>query len=593
MYILQITCIFILCFFIILFLMDKNNKAKSRKLLLGLMIVSCAEVLLEMATIYMMSHTGAVSPLTFKIVQRAYLTLVLTFFYVLYMYKAAFVQEETGAVSRNWAFINVAQIILYLGIFILPLFYETEEQGRYVYGPGVWIVYVGAACYMIMVLTGYCEYVRKIAREKMMPLVFSIICGMAICIFYMCVPTSNTSCLGVLIIIIGTYISARSSETVPQGESLEHNNLVEQEEPSGSVIFKAPKAKVLVVDDSMISRKVVVNLLEKTEMQIEEASGGKESLSLAREKQYDLIFMDHLMPEMDGVETVAAMKKEKLCDNTPIVAMTANSDNMSEQEYIDCGFTALVPKPISPQQLSKITYELLDKKLVSYSEFVEMQEEEDDAKTEAQSVPAESDRMDCEGLPAVDGLDYSYASLHFIDTDAFLDTVRFLGTVMLHDAEELDTYFDIVDTEQGCTDFKIKVHSMKNSAMTVGIVPLAGLAKTLEDAAGEQDLDAIRAVYPVFISKWKKYHGLLGQKFAENAGDKISADVDSPEIKELFRSLKNASEEMDIDEMDRIMSRIDAYDFPEEYEEDLSKIRLAVVNFEVEFLQEEGLEKFL
>ena len=201
--------------------------------------------------------------------------------------------------------------------------------------------------------------------------------------------------------------------------------------------------------------------------------------------------------------------------------------------------------------------------------------------------------MDCEGLPAVDGLDYSYASLHFIDTDAFLDTVRFLGTVLLHDAEELDTYFDIVDTEQGCTDFKIKVHSMKNSAMTVGIVPLAGLAKTLEDAAGEQDLDAIRAVYPVFISKWKKYHGLLGQKFAENAGDKISADVDSPEIKELFRSLKNASEEMDIDEMDRIMSRIDAYDFPEEYEEDLSKIRLAVVNFEVEFLQEEGLEKFL
>lgn len=593
MYILQISCIFILCFLIMLFLMDKKNKKRSQKLLLGLMIVSCVGVMLEMATIYTMSHTGAVSPLMFKIIQRAYLTLILTFFYMLYVYKVCYIQEETGDIRKNWAFINIVQVILYLGIFILPLFYETDEQGQYVYGPGAWVVYVGAACYLIMVLIGYCEYMRKIAREKILPLVFCNACGMVICLFYMCIPSSNISSLGILVIVIGTYISAMNAKTLPQGDGLYTKGSNHLKESLDTVIFKAPQAKVLVVDDSMINRKVVVNLLEKTEMQIEEASGGKECLSMVKEKQYDMIFMDHLMPEMDGIETVAIMKKEKFCEGTPIIAMTANTGYMSEQEYNDCGFTALVPKPISPQKLNRLIYDLLDKKLILCSEFVEMPKEESESKADAEIIPSEKNTLDFENFPAIDGLDYSYAALHFVDTDAFVETVRFLGTVMLHDAEELGTYYDMVDTQEGCADFRIKVHSMKNSAMTVGIVPLAGLAKTLEDAANEQDWDAIRAVYPVFISKWKKYHGLLGQKFAENAGNKLSADMDSPEVKELFRSLKKASEEMDIDEMDRIMSRIDEYAFAAEYEEDLSKIRLAVMNFEVEFLQEKGLEKFI
>nr|MBQ8253781.1 response regulator [Lachnospiraceae bacterium] len=593
MYILQISCIFILCFLMVLFILEKKFEKKTDKLFLGLMIISGFGILLEIAAMYTMCNVGEVSPLMYKTVHRAYLTLILTFSYMLYVYKSVLVKEEIGVASRSWSFINISQIILYLGIFVLPLSYKVTEQGEYVYGPGMWVVYVGAAAYLFFVLAGYCEHSKKIEKDIILPLVFGVACGMVICFYYMCVPTSNLACLGILIINIGTYISWKSRRTLPQGESCMNEDSEEKNEAEESIVFKAPEAKVLVVDDSMINRKVLVNLLAKTEMKMDEASGGKECLALVMDNQYDLIFMDHLMPDMDGIETLKALQNDKLCSGTPVVAMTANAENMSEEEYKECGFAALVPKPVSPQQLNKVSYDLLDKKLITYSEHTELPKEEEAVTEPNKKAGDELTGIDLEGLPPIDGLDYNYAAIHFVDRDAFLDTVQFLSTVMLHDAEELDAYFEAVDTQEGCLNFKIKVHSMKNSAMTVGIVPLAGLAKTLEDAASESDMDVIHSVYPVFLSKWKKYQVLLGQKFAAKDGEKLPGDVTSDEIKELFRSLRNASEEMDIDEMDRIMGLIDAYVFPEEYEEDLSKIRMAVMNFEIEYLQAEGLAKFI
>ncbi len=593
MFRLQISCVLILCFLMLIALIDRKYEKRTQKLFFAILIVSVFALFFEMAAVYTVRNIEAVAPVLYKTIHRSYLTLVLTFFYLLYIYKAAFLEEEVGFTTKSWAFINIAQVILYLGIFILPLGYETWEGGEYTYGPGMWIVYVGAAFYLFMVFSGYCEYTKKIEKEKILPLIFGVGFGMVACFYYMCVPSSELSGVGILIINIGTYISVKNCKSLTWQEGsmpeLSHKETGDEKD----VVFKAPGARVLVVDDSLMNRKVIVNLLGKTEMQIDEAAGGAECLQLVKERHYDLIYMDHLMPDMDGVETLATLKKQKLCDNTEVIAMTANSDNMSESEYRKCGFTALLPKPVSPQQLNKVSYRLLDKKLVSFCEYVEG----DMSKLSNDSSTAESGKengdTNLDDMPLVDGLDYNYAALHFPDRDSFLDMVRFLTSVMLYDEEELKTYYDALDTSAGCSDFRTKVHSMKNSAMTIGIVPLAGLAKTLEDAAGDGDTDTVRALMPIFLSKWEKYYMLLGQKFAESTGEKKVADLSSEEVKDIFRSLKRAAEEMDIDEMDRIMNRVDEYCFPEEFDEDISKIRMAVINFEVEFLVGDGLAKFI
>ena len=586
----QIACVFLLCFLLLLLLSERDFGRKTRKLFAVMVLLSIAQSFFDMASIYVVLHMDVVSPLVYKTVHRTYLTLVLTFFYVLYVYKTRYVEEETGISTKSWAFINISQIILYGGIFALPLGYLESASGKYVYGPGVWVVYVGAAYYMFLVLGAYVEYAGKISREKIVPLFLGIVSGAIVCFYYMSNPDSAISGLGILLINLGNYISLCKSKTMPLGKSCAFKKDLSDYE----VVFQAPDAKVLVVDDSMINRKVVANLLEKTQMQIDEACGGKECLEMVKANSYDLIFMDHLMPEMDGLETVAILRGEHMCDRTPIVAMTANAENMTEDDYIARGFTALLSKPIAPQKLLHISYRLLKGNLITECEFLEKKAAETAMQTgEHENMVAANDTAWTEDLPLIDGIDYQYTALHFADALSFADMVRFLVSVMPHDAEELSGYYDAIDTEQGRIDFRTKVHSMKNSAMTVGIVPLAGLAKTLEDAANERNRDTVHALMPVFLARWEVYRLRLKEKLVEDGGEKTEADPFSEEIKVLFRKLKCAAEEMDIDEMDGIMSQLDGYSFPEEYDEEMTRIRLAVMNFEVEYLQDGGLSRFI
>ena len=166
--------------------------------------------------------------------------------------------------------------------------------------------------------------------------------------------------------------------------------------------------------------------------------------------------------------------------------------------------------------------------------------------------------------------------------------IQFLLGVMKPDANEIEGYYANLSEGNNLKNFQTKVHSMKNSVMTVGIVPLAGLAKTLEDAAREEEKAQIEALMPVFVQKWESYRLILAEKFAVDYGEKIMADVKSEEICDLFKRLRDAAAEMDIDGLDCVMEEINGYAFAPEYEEKLQKIRLAVMNFEVEYLQKEG-----
>ena len=132
----------------------------------------------------------------------------------------------------------------------------------------------------------------------------------------------------------------------------------------GRYHFLAPEASVLVVDDNEMNLKVFTHLLKQTQIRIFQAESGKKCLDMLREQRFDLIFLDHMMPEMDGIETLHAIREQKLCDEVPIVMLTANAIVGDREKYIEEGFDDFLSKPILPDQLDQMILRHLPKHYV-------------------------------------------------------------------------------------------------------------------------------------------------------------------------------------------------------------------------------------
>lgn len=132
--------------------------------------------------------------------------------------------------------------------------------------------------------------------------------------------------------------------------------------------FIAPDAHMLVVDDNKVNRKVITLLLKKTQIGITEADSGYKAIELAASQNFDVIFMDHMMPGMDGVEAMNSIKamKDGPCANTPIIVLTANAVEGSKEKYLEDGFDGYLSKPIEPGKLFDIIKEILPKELLTY-----------------------------------------------------------------------------------------------------------------------------------------------------------------------------------------------------------------------------------
>ena len=138
-----------------------------------------------------------------------------------------------------------------------------------------------------------------------------------------------------------------------------------EREPDVMIHYTAPEAKILVVDDNLMNRKVLKRLLKKTQMKVVEAESGFECLQLLEKDLYDIIFLDHMMPEMDGIETLTAMHERNLGGNATVIMLTANAIIGAREQYLEQGFDDFLSKPFSPSDLDNMILKYLPKDLVS------------------------------------------------------------------------------------------------------------------------------------------------------------------------------------------------------------------------------------
>ncbi|MCH5257815.1 MAG: response regulator [Lachnospiraceae bacterium] len=130
--------------------------------------------------------------------------------------------------------------------------------------------------------------------------------------------------------------------------------------------FEAPEAKVLVVDDNNVNLSIFESLLKRTKMNIVKANSGKNCLELVKRHPFHLIFIDHLMPEMDGIETLHEIRKLTDFPNekTPVIALTANAISGAKESYLKEGFADFLTKPIDADTLERLVVSYLPKELV-------------------------------------------------------------------------------------------------------------------------------------------------------------------------------------------------------------------------------------
>ena len=123
--------------------------------------------------------------------------------------------------------------------------------------------------------------------------------------------------------------------------------------------FHASQAKILAVDDVKMNLTVIKLLLKETKMQITCCSSGQECIEAVQKEHYDLILLDHMMPDMDGIETLKRIREAHYCDDTPVIALTANADVRAKETYLECGFADYMSKPIEPMVLERMIAEYL------------------------------------------------------------------------------------------------------------------------------------------------------------------------------------------------------------------------------------------
>ena len=265
--------------------------------------------------------------------------------------------------------------------------------------------------------------------------------------------------------------------------------------------FYAPDAKILIVDDNIVNLKVLRNLLKETKIQVTEAKRGIECLELVQKNHYDLIFLDHMMPEMDGVETLHHMKtlSNYPCENTPVVVLTANAVSGAKEKYLSEGFDDFLSKPIVPEKLENMIKKILPRELL------------EEAINNPKQVETKTDISDLflEELPQIDGLDWNYAWLHLPDRNLLEYTIKEFYAQIESAADNLERAYEQITKVEQLDSYRIQVHAMKSLAATIGIIPLTGIAKVLEYAAKDNKIDIIMSMTTTFLEEWRSYHKKL------------------------------------------------------------------------------------
>ncbi|MGN0341221.1 MAG: DegV family protein [Roseburia sp.] len=292
----------------------------------------------------------------------------------------------------------------------------------------------------------------------------------------------------------------------PMGDfASRYHEQMERENLDTELVY-APDARVLVVDDVPMNLLVAKGLLKYTGVAVDTAESGMDALEKIQKEKYDLIFMDHLMPVMDGVECFHQMREMKNHPNitTPVIILTANAILGARDEYMQAGFADYLSKPMQEKELNMVLLKHLPQEKLSLRQLGKPENSSDTEEPvikETKIDESSEENVGKQGLAAISGLDVSIGLSYCMgDMDFYQEMI---AEYLKNDKRaSLEEFLEREDME----NYRITVHALKSTSLTIGAVELSELAKQLEMAAKAEDTEYIRTHHGEMMEKYKKLY---------------------------------------------------------------------------------------
>ncbi len=337
--------------------------------------------------------------------------------------------------------------------------------------------------------------------------------------------------------------------------------------------FTAPDAKILVVDDNEMNLKVARGLMSIYKVQIDTARDGEAAVEMVQDKQYDLVFMDHMMPVMDGIEATQTIRQmdEEYCRKLPIIALSANATADARKMFIEANMNDFVAKPIREKELEECLRKWLPKELLISTDGNEIPDTEDN---EEEKVDSKLQGLRIEGIDFVEGIKNC-------------GTSKFLLELMGDFYMMIDSKIDKLKTclENGnLRDYTIEVHALKNNARMIGATELSKQFYRMEQLGNEENKEEIDNNLPALLELYTSYKQKLSELVNTPEEEKIKVSVQ--EIKAALSSLHDAVDCFDLDAADEAMKRLLTYDFSEEIKPMIDKLQILVADVAMEEIME-------
>lgn len=297
---------------------------------------------------------------------------------------------------------------------------------------------------------------------------------------------------------------------------------------SGEQHLSAPRAKVLVVDDNAMNLKVAKNLMKLFSIKPDMAASGEEAIRMIKGKKYDIVFLDHMMPKMDGIETLAKLNEGKLIgEDLAVIALTANAVVGAKEYYLKAGFRDYLSKPIDLENLEQI--------LKKYLPALESSEEESimEFPVQEETEGNTADTGNAEGITADAGnADGNTADAGELSTQDILQELEKLSIStkkgLLYCAGDEDFLIDMLKDyvaaypeksaeleecyqKQEWKDYQTYAHALKSTSKTVGAVELSEEARLLEEAVGNGEFAYINANHEGLMEHYRKLTRDVGE----------------------------------------------------------------------------------
>lgn len=330
-----------------------------------------------------------------------------------------------------------------------------------------------------------------------------------------------------------------------------------QREQKLTDLFTAPGVKVLIVDDNVINRKVARSFLKSYEFDLVEAESGPEAIERVRESRFDIIFMDHMMPGMDGIEAAQTIRSDCGENGTApvIVALTANAMEGMREQFLQCGFQDFIAKPLDRRELNQLLLRWVPEK---YRQSEELEEEA--------KPPNPLDFQ-------IDGVDMEAAMQFFSGGEE--DFVDLLDVYCTDGRRKLQLLGDLVETD--IVRYQIEVHGLKSASANIGAMKVSTMAREQENAAAQGNTELIAKESPLLLAEYEilleNIERFLEQRRQENDRKEKLPALPMQELREQVREalerLKHFQSRVCAERVDQLL----LHELPEKAADRLSQIR--------------------